>query len=113
MVVPSFFWLGVALAVFFEKPLIVEEIMLPVDRVSSILTLIIMGGLPLITILVNIKSLFQVEYSPHNENVLVNMHVKKNFNQWALIIYAGLCLAGLFTWAFFEHFKFFSEQNIY
>ena len=82
MVVPSFFWLGVSLAIFFEKPLIVEEIMLPVDRVSSILTLLIMGGLPLIAILVNLKSLFQVEYSPHNENVLVNVHLKKNINQY-------------------------------
>ena len=56
MAVPSIFWLGIILAVGFEKPVIVHELMLPIDKISGALTLLIMIGLPLITFLIILNS---------------------------------------------------------
>lgn len=113
MAAPSFFWLGVVLAVFFEKPLIVEQILLPMDRVSSILTMLIMIGLPVITILVNLKSMMWVEYSHQYEEVPTGLKIQRSPVQWMLIAYASATVAITFCYFFFEKFVFFSDHHIH
>ena len=113
MAAPSFFWLGVVLAVFFEKPLIVEQILLPMDRVSSILTMLIMIGLPVITILVNLKSMMWVEYSHQYEEVPTGLKIQRSPVQWMLIAYAAATVAITFCYFFFEKFVFFSDHHIH
>ncbi len=113
MAPPSLYWLGVALAVFFEKPLIVQEIMLPVDRISSIFTIMIMIGLPVMTLFINIKAMMHMQYSADNDNVLVDVEVRNNVWQWILIAYAAATIIITFSYYFFEKFVFFSDQNLY
>ena len=108
MAVPSFFWLGIVLAVFFEKPVIVHEIMLPIDQVSSLFTLMIMVGLPLITFLVNLKSLMLIEYNPYGESLFIDFSYKNNKSTWWLMAYAIISIVITITYAFFENFNFYS-----
>lgn len=108
MAVPSFFWLGIVLAVFFEKPVIVHEIMLPIDQVSSLFTLMIMVGLPLITFLVNLKSLMLIEYNPYGESLFIDFSYKNNKATWWLMAYAIISIVITITYAFFENFNFYS-----
>jgi hypothetical protein len=113
MAVPSLFWLGIFLAVFFEKPIIMEHIMIPVDRVSSLLTLMIMVGLPIITILVNLKAMIQLKYSAQRDNIVTDIQFKGTFIQIALLMYASISILVVLYYAFFENFRFYSDQNIY
>jgi len=113
MAVPSLFWLGIFLTVFFEKPTIMEHIMIPVDRVSSLLTLMIMVGLPIITILVNLKAMIQLKYSAQRDNIVTDIQFKGTFTQIVLLIYATLSILVTLYFAFFENFRFYSDNNIY
>ena len=110
MAVPSLFWLGIFLTVFLEKPVIMENIMMPIDRVSSLLTLMIMVGLPIIAIMINLKSMMDVKLSASHEQIGLGVSVNKNFAQWALIFYAGMSIITILTYAFFENFKIVSAH---
>lgn len=109
MAVPSLFWLGVVLAVGFEKPVIVQEIMLPVDQISSLFTLMIMIGLPTITFLVNLKAVMFIEFNPNSDNVFIDIHYRRNKSSWFLMLYAVLSIVVTISYAFFENFNFYSE----
>ncbi len=113
MTVPSLFWLGILLTVFFEKPVIMQNIIIPVDRVSSLLTLMIMVGLPIITILVNLKAMIQLKYSAQRDNIVTDMQFKGTLLQIILLIYASISILVVIYYAFFENFRFYSDQNIY
>lgn len=113
MAVPSLFWLGIFLTVFLEKPVIMENIMMPIDRVSSLLTLMIMVGLPIITILVNLKAMIQLKYSAQRDNIVTDITFKGTFVQIVLLVYASLSILITLYYAFFENFRFYSDQNIY
>lgn len=108
MAVPSIFWLGVLFAVVFEKPVIVYEIMLPIDQMSSILTLMIMIGLPVITFLVNLKAMMFIEFKPNSDNLFIDIGYKRNKLSWLLMIYAVLSIVVTATYGFFENFNFYS-----
>lgn len=110
MAVPSLFWLGIALAVGFEKPIIVQQIMLPIDRVSPVLTFSVMIGLPVITFLVNLKAMFMVEFNPLGENLFIDISYHNNKMQWILIIYAAASIVTTITYAFFEHFHIYANM---
>lgn len=109
MAVPSLFWLGVVLAVGFEKPVIVQEIMLPVDQISSLFTLMIMIGLPTITFLVNLKAVMFIEFNPNSDNVFIDIHYRRNKSSWFLMVYAVLSIVVTISYAFFENFNFYSD----
>lgn len=112
MALPTFFWLGVFLQVFFETAFIVKNIMLPIDRTSPILSVMIMVGLPLIAIMINLKSMMHVRLSATHEQVGFGVSVNKNLAQWALIFYAGVSIITILTYAFFENFKIVSAHFI-
>jgi len=105
LVLPTFFWLGVFLQQIFGIGFIVEQVMLPVDRVSPLLTIIIMVGLPLIAIMINLKSLLNLKMSVYHDDMLMDVHIKRNTMQWVLVTYASLSIIAILTYAFFENFK--------
>lgn len=108
MAVPSIFWLGIILAVGFEKPVIIHEIMLPIDRLSAVLTLLIMIGLPLITLLINVKALMMPQFNTNSENLFIDISYRNNKSLWLLIIYAITSIIITLTFGFFENFNFYS-----
>lgn len=110
MALPTFFWLGVFIQVFFENAFIVKNIMLPIDRTSPILSVMIMVGLPIIAIMINLKSMMDVKLSASHEQIGLGVSVNKNFAQWALIFYAGMSIITILTYAFFENFKIVSAH---
>ncbi len=110
MALPTFFWIGVFLQVFFETAYIVKNIMLPIDRTSPVLSVMIMVGLPLIAIMVNLKSMMHVKLSANHEQVGLDVFVNKNFAQWALILYAAMSIITILTYAFFENFTIVSTH---
>ncbi len=108
MAVPSIFWLGIILAVGFEKPVIVHEVMLPIDKMSGAITLLIMIGLPLITFLINLKAMMMVEFNANSENLFIDISYRNNKSSWLLMIYAAVSIIVTLTYGFFENFNFYS-----
>jgi len=110
LALPTFFWLGVFFEVFFELPFIVEHVMLPVDRVSPALTIIIMVGLPLISIMINLKSMMNFHFSFSHDKVEMDVQVRRNALQWTMVMYAAMSIIAILTYAFFENFEVVSRN---
>jgi hypothetical protein len=109
MAAPSIFWLGVILAVGFEKPLIVHGVMLPIDNISPALTLMIMIGLPLVTFLICLKAMMMVEFNPIGEHLFIDISYRNNKALWLLMVYSLTSLIVTLSYGFFEHFNFYSR----
>lgn len=86
---------------------------MPVDRVSSLLTMMIMVGLPLICILVNLKAMIQLKYSAQRDNIVTDIQFNGTIVQIGLLIYATISILVTLYYAFFENFRFYSDHNIY
>ena len=92
MVAPCFYWLGILSATLFEKGIFVKSFLLEPSPGGEIFQLFVFIGLPLITLLINIRS----RLGAHKQNRRL-----KNL-QNVLMVLAGLCLLGAFRCTFFE-----------
>ncbi len=101
MVVPCFYWLGIFSAALFEKAFIVKALILPDTQLHTLFNVVVLVGLPVITLLLNIQSrLLYVRRDP-----------KTRSRQLVLMLVAGLCMIGAFRYTFFDRMDLL--QNVY
>lgn len=102
MAAPSLYWVGILLAAGFGKPIIAQGVVIPLEQISPLFSLMIMIGLPLITLLVNLKAAMMVDYRPGKDDIYIDVQYKNNKTLWFLIFYSGLCIVATLYLAFFE-----------
>ena len=108
MAAPSLYWVGILLAAGFGKPIIVQGVVIPLEQISPLFSLMIMIGLPLITLLVNLKAAMMVDYRPGRDDIYIDVQYKNNKTLWFMIFYSGLSIAATLYLAFFEKMNVFS-----
>ncbi len=57
--------------------------------------------------------MIQLKYSAQRDNIVTDIQFKGTFTQIVLLIYATLSILVTLYFAFFENFRFYSDNNIY
>jgi len=57
--------------------------------------------------------MIQLKYSAQRDNIVTDIQFKGTFFQIILLIYATLSILVTLYFAFFENFRFYSDNNIY
>ncbi|MEZ5015287.1 MAG: hypothetical protein R2794_13450 [Chitinophagales bacterium] len=105
MALPSIFWAAVVLDLTGLSNFLIEHVIVPVDEASSLLTIFCLVVLPMITLVINLKSLFAFRLGNTGDDMVLDIHIHRNAFQWLLVIYAGLSIVVLMSYAFTENFQ--------
>lgn len=78
LLLPVFCWLSIFMYVVFHQTFLMDEIFAKIDRVSSLLTILIMVGLPALTVLVINLPYFELNFGKSNSNLEGKFRLKIN-----------------------------------
>lgn len=78
LLLPVFCWLSIFMYVVFHQTFLMDEIFVKINRVSSLLSILIMVGLPLLTILMINLPYFELNFGKSNSNLEGKFRLRMN-----------------------------------
>ena len=104
MLMPALFFFSVVMERFFGNNFLVENIFVPIDKTSGLISAFIMVGLPFIAICINILTFINVSFNKEKDNFLFKLEIKPRLLNILIACLGFLTIVIIIGYLFTENF---------
>ncbi|MEO8399696.1 MAG: hypothetical protein ABI550_07775 [Ignavibacteriaceae bacterium] len=105
MSIPALFFFSVVMEQFFNNNFLIENIFVPIDKTSGLLSAFLMIGLPFIAVCINLIPLINLKIKKENNTLRLSFDIKTRVLNIVIICLGIITMAIILGYLFTENFK--------
>lgn len=105
MLIPAVFFFSVIMEQFFNNNYLIENIFVPIDKISGLISAFLMIGLPFIAVCINIIPLVSIEVKNEKEKFRLTIELKAKILNIIIICLGVLTIMTIMGYLFTENFR--------